>query len=150
MLNAKGGEIKAKANGSSNHLRILKIVELVFDLSKILLLQNLVSCGGEFWLWEKGEFLTLDQFHSWIFSLYAQTSEFDLEIGKWIWFAKTNQVVAKNDPNMPIRVKNNLVFNLNRCCMFCIVFWCVGINHQKGGDWKGNVPLSNFYKYFGD
>jgi hypothetical protein len=25
-----------------------------FDLSKILLLQNLVSCGGEFWLWEKG------------------------------------------------------------------------------------------------
>jgi hypothetical protein len=48
VLNAKGGEIKAKANGSSNHLRILKIVELVFDLSKILLLQNLVSCGGEF------------------------------------------------------------------------------------------------------
>jgi hypothetical protein len=25
-----------------------------FDLSKILLLQNLVSCGGEFRLWEKG------------------------------------------------------------------------------------------------
>jgi hypothetical protein len=48
VLNAKGGEIKAKANGSANHLRILKIVELVFDLSKILLLQNLVSCGGEF------------------------------------------------------------------------------------------------------
>jgi hypothetical protein len=33
-----------------------------FDLSKILLLQNLVSHGGEFWLWEKGEFLALDQF----------------------------------------------------------------------------------------
>jgi hypothetical protein len=63
-------------------------------------LQNLVSCGGEFWLWEKGEFLTLDQFHSWIISLCAQTSVFDLEIGKWIWFAKTNQVVAKNYPNM--------------------------------------------------
>jgi hypothetical protein len=25
-----------------------------FDLSKILLLQNLVSCGREFGLWEKG------------------------------------------------------------------------------------------------
>jgi hypothetical protein len=50
---------------------------------------------------KKGKFLDLDHFHSWIISLNAQTSEFDLEIGKWIWFAKTNQVVAKNDPNMP-------------------------------------------------
>jgi hypothetical protein len=38
--------------------------------------------------------LNLDHFHSWIISLNAQISEFDLEIGKWIWFAKTNQVVA--------------------------------------------------------
>jgi hypothetical protein len=30
VLNAEGGEIKAKANGSANHLRILKIVELKF------------------------------------------------------------------------------------------------------------------------
>jgi hypothetical protein len=30
VLDAKGGEIKAKANGSANHLRILKIVELEF------------------------------------------------------------------------------------------------------------------------
>jgi hypothetical protein len=49
VLNAKGEEIKAKANGSTNHLGFLKIIELeFFDLSKILLLQNLVSCGGEF------------------------------------------------------------------------------------------------------
>jgi hypothetical protein len=32
VLNAKGGEIKAKANGSSNHLRILKIIELEFEI----------------------------------------------------------------------------------------------------------------------
>jgi hypothetical protein len=50
---------------------------------------------------KKGEFLDHVQFHFWNISLYDQTSEFDLEIGKWIWFAKTNQVVAKNDPNMP-------------------------------------------------
>jgi hypothetical protein len=31
---------------------------------------------------KKGEFLALDQFHSWIISLYAQTSEFELEIRK--------------------------------------------------------------------
>jgi hypothetical protein len=30
VLNAKGGEIKAKANGSANHLWILKILELEF------------------------------------------------------------------------------------------------------------------------
>jgi hypothetical protein len=45
--------------------------------------------------------LALDQFHSWDISLFAQTSVFDLEIGKIIRFAKTNQVVAKSDPNMP-------------------------------------------------
>jgi hypothetical protein len=73
----------------------------IFDLSKILLLQNLVSCGGEFWLWEKGGVLALDHFYFWNNSLCAQTSVFDLEIGKWIWFAKTNQVVAKSDPNIP-------------------------------------------------
>jgi hypothetical protein len=93
VLNAKGGEIKAKANESATTWEL-------FDLFKTLLLQNLVSCGENLWLWEKGEFLNLDHFHSWNISLYAQTSEIDLEIGKWIWFAKTNQVVAKYDPNM--------------------------------------------------
>jgi hypothetical protein len=53
-----------------------------FDLSKILLLQNLVSCGENFDYGKKGSFWQLDQFHSWIISLYAQTSVFDLEIGK--------------------------------------------------------------------
>jgi hypothetical protein len=71
-----------------------------FDLSKYSYYQNLVSCGENLWLWEKGEFLDLHHFQSWIVSLNAQTTEFNLEIGKWIWFAKTNQVVAKNDPNM--------------------------------------------------
>jgi hypothetical protein len=68
---------------------------------KILLLQNLVAYGGEFWLWEKGDFLALDQFYSWNISRFAQTRTFDLEIEKIIWFAKTNQVVEKSDPNMP-------------------------------------------------
>jgi hypothetical protein len=69
-----------------------------FDLSKILLLQNLVSCGGEFMIMGKrGVFGTWSIF----ISPCAQTSVFDLEEGKRIWFAKTNQVVAKNDPNMP-------------------------------------------------
>jgi hypothetical protein len=83
-------------------LWILKTIELELLICPKYSYYKIWSLVGEnLWLWEKGEFLALDQFHSWNISLYAQTSEFELEIGKWIWFAKTNQVVAKNDPNMP-------------------------------------------------
>jgi hypothetical protein len=57
---------------------------------------------------KKGEFLALDQFFSWNISRFAQTSVFDLEIGKRIWFTKTNQVVTKSDPNMPNYSKKQL------------------------------------------
>jgi hypothetical protein len=61
VLNAKGGEIKVKATGSANHLRILKIVELEFVICpKYFYCKKLVSYG------------------------FAQTSVFDLEIGKRI------------------------------------------------------------------
>jgi hypothetical protein len=44
----------------------------IFDLSKILLLQNLASCGGRiFYYGKKGEFLVLDQFFYWNISLCA-------------------------------------------------------------------------------
>jgi hypothetical protein len=102
LLNAKGGEIKAKATGSANHLWISNI--LVLDswyLIKTLLLQKLFSYGGEIWLWEKGEFLAFDQIYCWKISWFAKTSVFGLEIGKRICFVKINQVVAKTDPIMP-------------------------------------------------
>jgi hypothetical protein len=35
---------------------------------------------------------------------------FDLEIGNSVWFAKTNQVVAKNDPYMSNLNQNNSEF----------------------------------------
>jgi hypothetical protein len=146
----KGEKLRPMQNGSANHLWIFKIEELEFGSVKILLLQNLVSYGGEFWYWEKGEFLALDQFYSRNISQFAQTSVFDLEIGKRIWFTKTNQVVAKNDPNMPKPKQREFGLHLHWCCTSLVAFWCVGINHQKGGDWKGNVPLGHFYKYFGD
>jgi hypothetical protein len=53
-------------------LRILKIVELEFNFVKILKLQNLVSCGGEFLIMGKGEFLAPDQFYSWNNSICVQ------------------------------------------------------------------------------
>jgi hypothetical protein len=145
VLNAKEGEIKAKANGSATLVNLKNNRVRIFDLSKVLLLQNLVSCGGEFWLWEKREFLALDQFYSWNNSLCAQTSVFDLEIGKWIWFAKQNKRWQRAIQICQIIVKNNLVFNCIDVALLLVDFGCVGINHQKGGDWKGNVPLGNFY-----
>jgi hypothetical protein len=48
---------------------------------------------------------------SWNISLYISTSVFDLEIGNWVWFAKTNQVVAKNDPYMSNLNQNNSEFS---------------------------------------
>jgi hypothetical protein len=144
VLNAKGGEIKAKANGSSNHLRILKIVELVFDLSKILLLQNLVSCGGEFWLWEKGEFLILDHFFSWNISWFAQTSVFDLEIGKRNWFTKTNQVVAKSDPNMPNHKQKQFGLQFDSILYFFCCFLMCWHKSPRRGRLKGKCALGQF------
>jgi hypothetical protein len=86
VLNAKGGEIKAKANGSANHLWILKIVELEFVICpKYSYYCKIWSLIGEnFDYGKNGEFLALDQFYSWNISLFAQTSVFDLEIGKRI------------------------------------------------------------------
>jgi hypothetical protein len=102
VLNAKGREIKAKATGSANHLRTLKIVELEFGIRPKYSYCKIWSLMGEnFDYGKKGEFLALDNFFSWNISRFDQTSVFDLEIGKRILFAKTNQVVPKSDPNMP-------------------------------------------------
>jgi hypothetical protein len=104
-----------------------------FDLSKMLLIAKFsLQWGRVYDYGKKGEFLAFDQFHSWIISLYAQTSKFDLEIGKWIWFAKTNQVVAKSDPNMSNLVKNKLFLNCIDIAHLLVAFGCIGINHQKG------------------
>jgi hypothetical protein len=82
VLNAKGEKLRPKqmdqlplVNFENNRVR-------TFDLSKYSyckiwsLVERIYDYG------KKGEFLDLVQFHSWNISLYAQTSEFDLEIGK--------------------------------------------------------------------
>jgi hypothetical protein len=53
-----------------------------FDLSKYSNCKIWSLMGENFDYGKNGEFLALDQFHSLIISLCAQTSEFDLEIGK--------------------------------------------------------------------
>jgi hypothetical protein len=102
--------------------------------------------GKNFWLWEKGEFLVLDQPFSWNISRFAQTSVFDLEIGKRIWFEKKQTKWWQRMIQIcQILCKNDLVLSCIDVALIVVAFWCVGINHQKGGDWKGNVPLGNFY-----
>jgi hypothetical protein len=116
-----------------------------FDLSKYSYLQNLASCGENVGLWEKGGVCS-----SWsIFPI----EYLSLCLNKCVWLrdrkmsliSKTNQVVAKNDPNMPnLNQKQFFVLNCIDVALLLVAFWCVGINHQKGGDWKGNVPLGHF------
>ena len=112
VVDAKGGENKGQSNKwISYHLRILKIVELEFLFVNLsLIVKTLISCGEKAWLWEKGGVLESLINFSWNISLYVSTSVFDLEIGNWIWFAKTNQVVAKNDPYMSNLNQNNFEF----------------------------------------
>jgi hypothetical protein len=120
------GEKLRQSKWISYHLRNLKIVELA-----LLICQNTLICkiwslvGRMFDYGIKGEFLALDHFFSWIISLNAQTSEFDLEIEKWIWFAKTNQVVAKNDPNMSNIVKDYFCSQLRWCCTSILLLFDV-------------------------
>jgi hypothetical protein len=83
-LMPKGEKLRPKQNGSANHLRILKIVELESVICPKYSHCKIWSLIGRILILGKGGVLALDQFHSWDISLFAQTSVFDLEIGKRI------------------------------------------------------------------
>jgi hypothetical protein len=79
----KGEKLRPKQMDQLPLERILKIVELELLICQNPLIVKIWSLVGRIYDYgKKGEFLDLDHFHSWIISLYAQTSEFDLEIGK--------------------------------------------------------------------
>jgi hypothetical protein len=149
VLDAKGGENKSKArNGSATTWEFWKSRVRVFVCQKSLIISFVKSwplVGRMVDYGQKGEFLKSLINFSWNTFLYVSTSVFDLEIRSWVWFSKTNQVVAKNDPNMPNLNQNKLVFLFAlMIALLLVAVCCVGINHQKGGDWKGNVPLGHF------
>jgi hypothetical protein len=61
----------------------LKIVELELLICQNTLIVKIWSLVGRFYDYGKeGEFLEPNQFFIWFISLFSQTSEFDLEIGK--------------------------------------------------------------------
>jgi hypothetical protein len=83
VLNAKGGEIKAKANGSATTCEKCKksrVELLICQNTLIIKIWSLV--GRMFDYGRKGEFLALNHFYSWNISFCDQTRVFDLDIGK--------------------------------------------------------------------
>jgi hypothetical protein len=120
VLNAKGGEINAKANGSANHLRILKIVELEFVICPKYSYCKIWSLMGEnFDYGKRGSFWHLINFSLGI-SLdlpkqvcltYRFKKEFDLQ-KQTKWWQRVIQICQ-------IISKNNLVFN----CIDVALLW---------------------------
>jgi hypothetical protein len=105
VLDAKGGENKGQSDKwISYHLRDFensRIELLVCQNSFVVsLVKSWLLVGRSVNYKKKGEFLKSWINFSWNDSLYVLTSVFDLEIEIWVWFAKTNQVVAKSDPYM--------------------------------------------------
>jgi hypothetical protein len=85
VLNAKGGEIKAKAKWISQPLVNFENRGVrIWVLSKYSYCKIWSLMGENFDYGKKGEFLALDEFYSWNISRFSQTSVFDLEIGKII------------------------------------------------------------------
>jgi hypothetical protein len=73
---------------------------------------------------------------SWNNSLYVSTSVFDLEIGNWGWFAKTKPSGGKEwSIYAKFESKQICVLIWIDVALLLVAFCCVGINHQKGGDW---------------
>ena len=148
VLDAKGGENKGQSNKwISYHLRN-------FENSRIELLVCQNSCIVSFvksWplvgrrLWEKGGvFGILNQF---------SLENLSLCLYKWIWLRDRDlSLICKNKPSggkgwsiyTKIESKINLSFIWSDFALVLVALCCVGINHQKGGDWKGNVPLGHF------
>jgi hypothetical protein len=117
VLDAKGGENKGQSNKwISYHLSNFENSGI-----ELLVCQNsLIVSFVKSWplvgrrsidYGKKGEFLKSLINFFWNTSLYVSTSVFDLEIWIWGWFAKTNQVVAKNDPYMPNLIQNKFEFS---------------------------------------
>jgi hypothetical protein len=79
-------------NFENNRVRTFDLSKRTFDLSKILLLQNLVSCGGEFLIMRKG-----GVFGTWSTSLLDYLS---LCPNKWVWLRdRKMNLICKNKPS---------------------------------------------------
>ena len=126
-----------------------RIELLVYSkLLHCLFRQKLASCGEKFWLWEiGGVFEIFDQFLlEWL----------SLCFNMCVWLRDRDlSLICKNKPSGGKEWSKYAKFESKQICvLICIdvallyiAFCCVGINHQKGGDWKGNrlKPFPNWF-----
>jgi hypothetical protein len=112
VLNAKGGEIKAKATGSAITCEFQIFSVSIFGFwSKPFLLQKLLSYAGEILLWEKGG----------VFGVWSTLVLKDILIcqnkcsshrdRKMNLFCENKPSGGKNDPNRPNPMIILVVFN---------------------------------------
>ena len=97
------------------------------------------------WLWEKGG----------VFEILNQIllEWLSLCLNMCVWLRDRNlRLICKNKPSggrgwsiyAKIEPKQIWVFIWSDFALVLLALCCVGIKHQKGGDWKGNVPLGHF------
>jgi hypothetical protein len=154
VLHAKGGENKAKAiNGSATTWEFWKSRVRVFVCQNTLvcfLLSKFSLLWGEWLIMEIGGVFESVINFSWNISLYVSTCVFDLEIGNWVWFAKTNQVVAKNDPYMPNLIQNKFEFLFELILYLFYLLYVVLALITKKGEIEWEMCPWAISKCFGD
>ena len=107
--------------------------------------QKLASCGEKYWLWEIGG----------VFEIFDQSllEWLSLYFNMCVWLIDRDlSLICKNKPSggkgwsiyAKIESKQIWVLIWIDFVLVLLALCCVGINHQKGGDWKGNVPLGHF------
>jgi hypothetical protein len=98
----KGEKLRPKQNGSANHLWILKIegIRIWFFCQNTLIAKIWSLMGENFDYGKRGSFGTWSILLLEYLSICPNKGVW-LRDRKIIWFAETNQVVAKSDPNMP-------------------------------------------------
>ena len=122
-------------------------VELLV-LSKLFLLSLLSKVG---FLW--GEVVIMGK--GGVFEIFDQSllEWLSLCFNMCVWLRDRDlSLICKNKPSggkgwsiyAKIESKPIWVFIWSDFALVPLALCCVGINHQKGGDWKGNVPLGHF------
>ena len=127
---------------------------MIFENNRVRIfwfVQNtLIAKFGLLW----GRILIMEKRGSFWHLINFSLEYISLRLNKWVWLRdRKMNLICKNKPSggkewsKYAKLESTTIWSsiYESICMFCIAFWCVGINHQKGGDWKGNVLLGHFY-----
>jgi hypothetical protein len=148
VLNAKGGEIKAKArNGSSTTWEFENSRVRAFVLSKYsycLFVSKVGLLWGECLIMGKGGVFESLINLSWNAYLYASTSVFDLEIGIEVDLQKQTKWWQRMIQICQIWIKNISCSILHWCCTSFSCFLLCWHKSPKRGRLKGKCALGPF------